>query len=305
MRSVSGEDEACAAECADDIDGHLCAGASTAAHRPPTRLRAAQDQPGGPRRQPHTAGKIALGKQLFFDPRLSKTKKMSCETCHLPEKGWTDGLKLSPKFDGSMNVRHTPTLYGVAYYPDLYWDGRAKGLEAQILAAWKGQMGADPDAIARDVAAVPGYAAAFTKEMGGEPSGDRIVKALAIRAHHPRPATRPTTVRPPRRATPALPARGSPCSRKWGSASGSSHLAAHALGQAFHNVGTRFDSRCFRPRRGKILPTPPPRPARPRRPRRRRCRVRSRRPRCEGSRYPVPTSTTAARPISWRRRWTP
>jgi cytochrome c peroxidase len=95
-----------------------------------------------PADNPLTVGKIKLGEQLFFDKRLSKTKQMSCETCHVPEKGWTDNLALSPKFDGSVNVRHSPTLYGVAFYPDLYWDGRAKGLEVQILAAWKGQMSA-------------------------------------------------------------------------------------------------------------------------------------------------------------------
>jgi cytochrome c peroxidase len=76
-------------------------------------------------------------------------------------------------------VRHSPTLYGVAFYPELYWDGRAKGLEAQILAAWKGQMGADPDTIAKDLEAIPAYRAAFEKELGGPPTGDRIVKALA------------------------------------------------------------------------------------------------------------------------------
>jgi cytochrome c peroxidase len=126
-----------------------------------------------------TAGRIELGEQLFFDKRLSKTKQMNCETCHVPEKGWTDNLALSPKFDGSLNVRHSPTLYSVAFYPDLYWDGRAKGLETQILAAWKSQMGADPDAIAKELEAVAGYKAAFEKEMGGPPTGDRIVKALA------------------------------------------------------------------------------------------------------------------------------
>ena len=132
-----------------------------------------------PADNPLTVGKIALGERLFFDARLSKTKKMSCETCHVPEKGWTDGLKLSTKFDGSVNARHTPTLYGAAFYPDLYWDGRAKGLEAQILAAWKGQMGAAPDTIAAEIAGIKGYAAAFEKEFGGAPTADRIVKALA------------------------------------------------------------------------------------------------------------------------------
>jgi cytochrome c peroxidase len=128
---------------------------------------------------PMTAGKIKLGEQLFFDKRLSKTKAMSCETCHVPEKGWTDGLKLSTKADGTVNVRHTPTLYEVGYLEELYWDGRAKGLEAQILAAWKGQMSADPDAIAKELDGVPAYKAAFEAELGGPPTGDRIVKALA------------------------------------------------------------------------------------------------------------------------------
>jgi cytochrome c peroxidase len=151
--------------------------ADQSAFTPPTGLH---DNPiDVPADNPMTAGKIALGKQLFFDKRLSKTKTMSCETCHVPEKGWTDGLKLSPKFDGSVNVRHSPTLYGVAYYPDLYWDGRAKGLEAQILAAWKGQMGADPDAIAQEIDAIPAYKAAFEKELGGPPTGAGVVKALA------------------------------------------------------------------------------------------------------------------------------
>src|SRR5436190_23799314 len=45
-----------------------------------------------PADNPLTMEKIALGKQLFFDKRLSKTGQMSCETCHVPEKGWTDGL---------------------------------------------------------------------------------------------------------------------------------------------------------------------------------------------------------------------
>ncbi|HEY7499497.1 MAG TPA: cytochrome c peroxidase [Vicinamibacterales bacterium] len=126
-----------------------------------------------------TADRIELGKQLFFDMRLSRTKKMSCETCHVPEKGWTDGLALSPRHDGTMNTRHTPTLYGAAFYPDLYWDGRSRGLETQILAAWRGQMGADPDAIAKELADVPRYAAAFQKSYEGPVTGDRIVKALA------------------------------------------------------------------------------------------------------------------------------
>lgn len=132
-----------------------------------------------PENNPMTSGKITLGEQLFFDKRLSRTKQMSCETCHVPEKGWTDGLALSPRFDGSMNTRHTPALYGVAYFPDLYWDGRAKGLEAQILAAWRAQMGADPEAIAKEIGEIAGYKDAFQKEFGGTAAGQTVVQALA------------------------------------------------------------------------------------------------------------------------------
>jgi cytochrome c peroxidase len=129
---------------------------------------------------PLTKEKISLGEQLFFDKRLSKTKVMACETCHVPEKGWTDGLALSPRFDGSMNTRHTPTLYGAAFYPNLYWDGRAKGLEAQITAAWRSQMGAtEQDAIATELSAIPGYSKAFNTAFGGPPTGQRVVQALA------------------------------------------------------------------------------------------------------------------------------
>ncbi len=128
---------------------------------------------------PLTTGRIALGKQLFFDKRLSRNDDMSCETCHIPEKGWADPRPLSPKWDGSMNTRHSPTLYNVAFYPELYWDGRSQGLEAQVLAAWKGNMGAEPEAIAAKLAAIPGYASQFQAEFGGAPTGDGIVKALS------------------------------------------------------------------------------------------------------------------------------
>jgi cytochrome c peroxidase len=219
-----------------------------------TPPRGLEDQPlaGVPDDNPITAGKIALGQQLFFDTRLSKTGKMSCETCHVPEKGWTDGLKLSPKFDGSMNTRHSPTLYGVAFYPDLYWDGRAKGLEAQILAAWKGQMGADPDAIAKAVAAIPGYAAAFQKEMGGEPTGDRIVKALAtfVRTIH---AGDTAWDRLPAKTRDASPAgKGFEVFSKVAQCT-LCHLPPTYSDTLFHNVGIGFDTEKPDLGRGKIL----------------------------------------------------
>src|SRR5688572_10221744 len=128
---------------------------------------------------PSTPEKIALGKMLFFDTRLSNDGKMSCETCHLPDKGWTGGKALSIKFNGEPNTRHTPTLYNVGFYNEWYWDGRAATLEAQITAAWRGQMGADVDQVAMTLNGIEGYKAAFETAMGGPATPQNIAMALA------------------------------------------------------------------------------------------------------------------------------
>lgn len=131
---------------------------------------------------PITPEKVELGKMLFFDKRLAKDGKMSCETCHLPEKGWTDGKQFSTKADGKANTRNTPTLYNVGFYESWYWDGRAATLEAQVKAAWNGQMGTDPaaqDAVAMTLNGIDGYKTAFQSAMGGPATADGIVNALA------------------------------------------------------------------------------------------------------------------------------
>ena len=132
-----------------------------------------------PADNPITPEKVELGKKLFFDTRLSKTGKMSCETCHLPDKGWADGQTLSTRFDGTMNTRHTPTLYNVGYYKQWYWDGRAPTLEGQVTAAWRGQMGGDPDAVAMTLNGIDAYKADFQKAFNGPATGDNIAKAIA------------------------------------------------------------------------------------------------------------------------------
>jgi cytochrome c peroxidase len=128
---------------------------------------------------PMTAEKIELGKKLFFDTRLSKDGKMSCETCHLPDEGWADGKALSTRFDGSINTRHTPTLINVGFYKEWYWDGRAATLEGQIMAAWRGQMGGDPDAVAMTLNGIDAYKNDFQKVFNGPATGDNIARALA------------------------------------------------------------------------------------------------------------------------------
>jgi cytochrome c peroxidase len=123
--------------------------------------------------------KTALGKQLFVDKRLSGSGQMACQGCHYRNLGWTDALALSKRDDGKMNTRHTPSLYNVGYQSLWYWDGRSPTLEAQVLAAWRNQTGADPEKVAAALNAVPGYASQFNAVFGTPATPDAIVKALA------------------------------------------------------------------------------------------------------------------------------
>ncbi len=120
-----------------------------------------------------------LGKKLFFDTRLSSNGEMSCSTCHLPDKGWTDGKQFSQKVSGAMNTRNSPTLFNVGYQQNaFYWDGRAPSMEKNVEAAWKGHMGGDPDAMAATLNGIPAYKAEFEAAFGGEATGALIVDAF-------------------------------------------------------------------------------------------------------------------------------
>ena len=70
------------------------------------------------------AKKAALGKRLFFDPRLSGDASISCASCHQPSKGFSDGLALSKAYPGSKGFRNTPTLINTATRKNWFHDGR-------------------------------------------------------------------------------------------------------------------------------------------------------------------------------------
>jgi cytochrome c peroxidase len=132
-----------------------------------------------PADNPASPAKAALGAQLFLDKRLSGTGNMSCQGCHYRELGWTDAKKLSVRDDGQTNTRHTPGLYNVGHQTEWYWDGRAKTLEAQIVAAWRNQLSVDPAKAAERINAVPGYQTQFQAVFGGPATPETISKALA------------------------------------------------------------------------------------------------------------------------------
>jgi len=76
---------------------------------------------------------IDLGRQLFFDRRLSKNETLSCAMCHIPEQGFTQNELATPVGHLGKGVRrNVPSLYNVAFAENLFLDGREQSLEAQI-----------------------------------------------------------------------------------------------------------------------------------------------------------------------------
>ena len=102
-------------------------------------IRFALDPPLGlppvpvPADNPLTRAKIALGRKLFFDRRLSINDTLSCAACHIPEQGFTNNeLRTPVGVEGRSVLRNSPTLYNVAYQEHLFLDGREISLENQV-----------------------------------------------------------------------------------------------------------------------------------------------------------------------------
>ena len=85
-----------------------------------------------PADNPTTVEKVALGKRLFFEPRLSADSSLSCSSCHsLQEKAGADGRRTALGIDKQIGARNTPTVWNAAFQSVLFWDGRASSLEEQ------------------------------------------------------------------------------------------------------------------------------------------------------------------------------
>lgn len=133
-----------------------------------------------PADNPMSPEKVALGRQLFFDERLSGDGSRSCYSCHVCEKGLTDGLAKSVGAFSKQLPRSSPTLWNIGYHKEFYWDGRSPSLEKQAMAAWIGaNMGAKAEEIAAKLNALQDYRAQFQKVFGSDATPDNIVKAIA------------------------------------------------------------------------------------------------------------------------------
>jgi len=138
--------------------------------------------PDVPSDNPVTDAKVALGKTLYFDKRLSRDGTISCATCHAPEKGWTDQAPVSTGIKGQKGGVSAPTVLNSAYMEFQFWDGRAPSLEEQAKGPIQNpiEMGfTHEEAVAR-LKTIRGYAAYFKRAFGDEAIDiDRVAKAIA------------------------------------------------------------------------------------------------------------------------------
>ena len=135
-----------------------------------------------PADNPMTPEKVALGRQLFFDERLSIDGSKSCYSCHVCENGLTDGL---PKAIGPGNKqlpRHSPTLWNIGYHKEFYWDGRSPSLEKQAMAAWTGGnmgVGEKTGEVVARINALQGYKSQFQTVFQSDATPENIMKAIS------------------------------------------------------------------------------------------------------------------------------
>jgi cytochrome c peroxidase len=147
-----------------------------------------------PEDNPQTPEKVALGEALFFDPNLSSCGAVACATCHLPDKGLSDGRRISEGCDGVTGRRNSSSLYQSAYAGHLFWDGRARSLEEQALDpvvapdemanTWENVVhylatGEHPVTEWQFPAAAAHYGRLFDRVFAGEITPANVAKALA------------------------------------------------------------------------------------------------------------------------------
>ena len=136
-----------------------------------------------PADNPITPAKVTLGKQLFFDARLSKDGTVSCNSCHNLSAAGADTRAVSTGVGGAQGVRNAPTVWNSAFHQAQFWDGRAPSLEEQAKGPLTNPVEmAMPslDAVVARVKGIAGYVSQFDAVFGKNAvTIDNIAKAIA------------------------------------------------------------------------------------------------------------------------------
>ncbi|MBZ7977832.1 cytochrome-c peroxidase [Campylobacter sp. RM9334] len=119
---------------------------------------------------PTTKERVEIGKKLYFDPRISKSGIISCNTCHNLGLGGTDGVPASTGHKWSPNPHHlnSPTVYNSVFNSSQFWDGRSGHLQDQAKGPIQSsvEMAAIPSEVVSKITSIPEYVNDFKKAYG-------------------------------------------------------------------------------------------------------------------------------------------
>jgi cytochrome c peroxidase len=138
-----------------------------------------------PADNPPTAAKVALGRKLYFDTRLSTDGTVACVTCHDPRHGFADprAKPTSAGVGGQLGTRNAPTVLNAAFLASQFWDGRAATLEEQALQPLVNPIEhgfADHAAVLAKLRTLGDYPPLFQQAFGSaEPTAERVGQAIA------------------------------------------------------------------------------------------------------------------------------
>jgi len=135
-----------------------------------------------PADNPLTKAKVELGRQLYFDRRLSSDNTISCADCHHPDEGYARNTQFGVGVEGQTGNRNSPVSYNRILTKAQFWDGRAESLEAQAIGPIANpiEMGNTHEVAVKDLRAIPGYVMQFKSIFGDEPLTIEMVgKAIA------------------------------------------------------------------------------------------------------------------------------
>ncbi|MDH5587813.1 MAG: cytochrome-c peroxidase [Nitrospirota bacterium] len=127
------------------------------------------------------AAKVSLGKQLYFDGRLSKNNAISCAFCHNPVAGFADPNQTSVGVVGKRGGRQAPTVYNTAFNPFQFWDGRAGSLEEQAIGPIHNpiEMAETHENVVKKLSQIKGYQEQFQLAFGTGVNIQGIGEAIA------------------------------------------------------------------------------------------------------------------------------
>jgi cytochrome c peroxidase len=135
-----------------------------------------------PKHNPYSAGKAELGRDLYYDKRISADETIACATCHRPQYAFTDGAAVSTGIANQKGIRSAPTVINRAFSRAQFWDGRAATLEDQVKGPITNpiEMGNSHEMVVAVIRQIPGYHPLFVKAFGSdEITIDRAAMAIA------------------------------------------------------------------------------------------------------------------------------